>query len=868
MRSLLIVTMVGIGVAGLGMADLVPFVIPLEIHPQSPLVTASVPLEDNDRLAARDHFYTTDNRRVRLWGVNLSFGANFPTHQDAEKVARRLAAFGVNSVRFHHMDTSPWPRGIWTEDGKQLHLEALDRLDYFIDQLARNGIYADLNLHVGKAHSRDLGLPQAEESYDKMVSIFMPALIDAQKEYARALLTHKNPYRQKTYAEDFAVAIVEITNENSLFMWSADQVLPVLPDVYAAELRRQYNEWLKERYGTAEKIVEVWTKDSVPLGQEILTNNTFASFEDGQATPAGWTLEQHSDCKANLKKAEFIGRQALVIEPVAVSNMDWHLQLNQRSLSLKAGQVYTIGLEIASAEACQVNLSVGQSHEPWKNLGLWRPIGLTPQWRTLTLTFTATEADENARISVAFGGCKTTFAIASVSLRQGVQYAMEAGESLDQGTIGVFAGVESEPRKIDRMIFLAETEKKYFDQMRRFIKEDLSCRAMVTGTIVFGPLGLYAQSDMDFIDSHAYWQHPHFPRRPWDPGDWVVNQKAMSSFPEQAVLFKLAADRLAGKPYTVTEYNHPAPLDSQAECVPMVASFAAAQDWDGIWLYTYSHSGDEWAREHMNSYFDIDTNPGKWGFMPAGAFIFRQGNLLPRRFSLTSALAEKNQPLTETLASLHLKHGSSLFDTVGTSWQECFSVTLFRLLQGETKTAKQRYNEKESPAATVHNWEDGSYAMKNDKCWVVTGDIRAVQEKMPSDDAFRFEIETPSFSAITITALDGKSLGTESRRMLITACGRCENTDMQFSEDRRTVGRNWGKAPVRIEPVSGSIQVNSASPMSGTGVTCSALNADGSVRKTFAITGGRIPLSAEHQTMWYVVECPEPTPAPTPIPAP
>ena len=862
MRALMVFMIVGVGVFGTCAAELVPFAIPLVMDPQSPLLTATTSLTDNDRLAARDHFYTADNRRVRLWGVNLSFAASLPTHEDAEKVAGRLAAFGVNSVRFHHLDTASWPRGIWTEDGKQLHPEALDRLDYFIDQLAKRGIYIDLNLHVGRAHSRDLGLPQANESYDKMVSIFMPALINAQKEYARALLTHKNPYRDKTYADDYAVAIVEITNENSLFMWSADRVLPTLPDVYAKELRRQFNEWLKGRYGSTDKLTEAWTKDSVPLGDELLKNNAFATFAEGQTAPADWTLEQHSGCQASLKKAEFNGRAAMVIEPTQVSGTDWHLQFNQRSLSLKAGQVYTICLDAAAAEACQVNLSVGQGHEPWKSLGLWRPIELTPQWKTITLTFTATEADENARLSVSFGGCKTPFAMASTSLRQGVQYAMESGESLEQDTVGVFAGVESEPRKIDRMVFLAQTEKTYFDGMRRFVKEDLGCQAMVTGTIVFGPLGLYAQSDMDFIDSHAYWQHPRFPRQPWDQADWTIDQKAMSSYPEQATLFELAAERLGGKPYTVTEYNHPAPLDSQAECVPMIASFAAAQDWDGIWLYTYSHSGNDWAREQMNSYFDIDTNPAKWGFMPAGALIFRQAGLLPRRFSLTSALTVKDQPLAETLAGLHLKHGSNLFASVETPWQECLSVTLFRSLQAETKTAKQRYNEKESPAATVHNWEDGSYAMKNDKCWVVTGDIRAVQEKMPQDDTFRFAVESPSFSAITITALDGKSLGSESCKMLITACGRCENTEMQFSEDRRTVGRNWGKAPVRIEPVAGTIHINTASPLSGSGVTCSVLNPDGSIQKTFPITEGRIPLSPEHQTMWYVVECAPPPPAP------
>ena len=103
----------------------------------------------------------------------------------------------------------------------------------------------------------------------------------------------------------------------------------------------------------------------------------------------------------------------------------------------------------------------------------------------------------------------------------------------------------------------------------------------------------------------------------------------MTDHPSQATLFRLAAERLGGKPFTVSEYNHPAPLDAQAECVPMIASFAAAQDWDGIWLFTYSHATDNWAREAMSGFFDIDANPAKWGFMRAGTAIFREQAMAP-----------------------------------------------------------------------------------------------------------------------------------------------------------------------------------------------------------------------------------------------
>jgi hypothetical protein len=108
-------------------------------------------------------------------------------------------------------------------------------------------------------------------------------------------------------------------------------------------------------------------------------------------------------------------------------------------------------------------------------------------------------------------------------------------------------------------------------------------------------------------------------------------------------------------------------------------------------------------------------------------------------------------------------------------------------------------------AKTQLQWDNvnnqGLYRALNDACCVMTGQtsrFSSIQE------GCIVQISSPEFAAVTVTALDGKSLD-QSGRILITACGRCENTGMQFSEDRRTVGRNWGDAPVQIEAVEGRI---------------------------------------------------------------
>ena len=830
-------------VCGVSMAgDFVPFVIPAKPNAEALIaVTSFEPIKtDSDRLqSANGHFYR-NGERVRLWGVNLSFGANLPRHEDAPYVAARLAAAGVNTVRCHHLDTARWPRGLWNaKDGKTITPEALDRLDYFIEQLARYGICVNINLHVGRAHSEYLGLPKANRQYDKISNIFTPALIDAQKQFARQLLTHVNPYRKVRYADDPAVAIVEITNENSFFMWASEDTLRTLPPYYADILQKKFNTWLKEKYGSDQKLRKVWAEGAEQLGGNLLSNGNFRTTD--KSIPKDWNLEQHSGCKASVSRRRYRSRDGLRIEIDKADDTEWHLQFNQRDISVKAEQYFTVVFEAAADEPRKISCGVGQANSPWKNLGLSRGVELSQKWQTFRIGFVARADEDNARLSFSFGGSNAPVYLANVEFRPGGRVSLHKGESIQAGSVAVFADNESPTRTLDRMQFLAETEKAYFDEMRNFIKDDLASKALVTGTIVFGPLGLYAQSDMDFIDTHAYWQHPRFPGRPWDRNNWIVEQKPMTDYPAEATLFQLAAKRLLGKPFTVSEYNHPAPLDSQAECVPLIASFAAAQDWDGIWLYTYSHSSDDWDRENLNSYFDIDTNPAKWGFMRAGAAIFREAVLTPLEGHLVAVLS-RSSDVVQQLAQLHLEYDRDMLDVVnalcGATHQKLLSNQFYASLRpssGEEQTEK-------SFTELIWSVEDGKgLYIAHGGAGVLAGDTARFE---------RCQIDEPAFAVITATPLDGMPWW-RSGKILITACGRCENTGMKFSEDRRTVGRQWGHGPAQIEAVKGTVEIPRGD------WRCQALGPDGLAKADVPVRSedGRnyIDLSPQYGTMWYLL---------------
>jgi hypothetical protein len=166
--------------------------------------------------------------RLRFWGVNFSFTASLPDKQNAPRVAAHLARFGVNCVRVHHLDWRT-PRGIIDSkfpDSQHLDPEKLDRLDFFIAELKKRGVYTNLNMNVARAFQDADGVKDAAQlGFAKAVTYFDPRLIELQKDYMRQMLTHRNPYTGAEYRSEPAIAMVEIVNENSLLeSWKAGRL--------------------------------------------------------------------------------------------------------------------------------------------------------------------------------------------------------------------------------------------------------------------------------------------------------------------------------------------------------------------------------------------------------------------------------------------------------------------------------------------------------------------------------------------------------------------------------------------------------------------------------------------------------------------
>jgi hypothetical protein len=222
-----------------------PFTAYLDAQPGSALdlsYTQEGPAGKYGFLTVRDgHFYfeKAPDKRVRFFGTNLCYSANYPTHKEADRIASDLASFGYNVVRFHHYDD------MLTMDSKDSVTpdpEKLDRLEYLMAQCEKRGMYLVIDLYTWR-HIRPGEIPEIKDDIRTGFKGLPPVLDSAMnnwKAFSRNLLTHKNPYTGKTLAEDPALIGICPVNEDPMGISWHDS--PGISDLY----NRIYGQWKGE----------------------------------------------------------------------------------------------------------------------------------------------------------------------------------------------------------------------------------------------------------------------------------------------------------------------------------------------------------------------------------------------------------------------------------------------------------------------------------------------------------------------------------------------------------------------------------------------------------------------------------------------
>jgi hypothetical protein len=616
--------------------------------------------------------------------------------------AEELARFGINCVRFHFLDrtTRQRPQGLIDGDRDDTLImdpDRLDRLDFFIAELKKRGIYSDLNLNVGRTYKAGDGVPGHDLiGVAKGMTYFGDRLLELQRDYARQLLTHFNPYTGTEYRNEPAVAIVEIVNENSILEfwmrnWLRGQLtttndlryqLDLTPD-YEQKLTGQFNDWLAQ--------------NRTP--RQLKRLRAQAGVADNRIVP-------------RLRREEFGG----------APNERFH----------------------AEAE------------------------------------------------------------------------------------------------------FYSHMETAYFRDMHKFLKETLGVKSLIVGNADHtywtpGTPQLRSTALMDIVDAHVYWQHPSI---------WGARNTPMVNDPLHSTVVKLTRSAFAGKPFTVSEVNHPNPNEYACEMIPILAAYAAFQDWDGIFFYTFEPKISDW-QTFVTDPFDITLDPVKMVQMQVGSLLFVRADVKPalktelRSYSKAQINESMRLPESERPyftpgfpLSLPLRHGSRV------KCLDCEPTKRFNSIDQNpivSDTGELEWH--------VSAEQGGLVKIDTKRTQALIGFVGANGKRTSQLSA---DVKN-DFCAITVSSLDDRPLS-RSETMLLTACSRWQNSNTKWNE-RHTLWTEYGEGPTLIEPVKGWVTLHEIEGAVG----MQLIPLDGAARPMGAPLRGRrlevgweVPLG-DPATTWYLV---------------
>lgn len=361
------------------------------------------------RVIVKDGRFRTsgNNEPIRFLGIGIGGDGVFELDRDAaEKVAARLAKNGVNIVRFHNLDGSDRDRDTLIDFSRpgscHFNPEHLDRLDYFIAQLKKQGIYLVMGLKVNRTLLPADGAP-AGTRLGKRTDRFAKAWIDSQKQWARRLLTHVNPYTGTTLADDPAVVSVELNNESSLLFENLNWIAGLHPELLR-ELTGLWNDWLLEKYGSDRTLEAAWSKGAASAGNSLLRS------------ASRWHFEHQENLKEICPNSAAGSGASVETVVLSRNDQDWKTQLQLPGLTLEDGCDYTLEFEASADRPGNVRVVSSLDKSDWRNCGLDEAFHIGPEPRKFRFCFTAGNT-ERGHVRISFGVGHAPAACASAALR-------------------------------------------------------------------------------------------------------------------------------------------------------------------------------------------------------------------------------------------------------------------------------------------------------------------------------------------------------------------------------------------------------------------------------------------------------------------
>ena len=290
----------------------------------------------------------------------------------------------------------------------------------------------------------------------------------------------------------------------------------------------------------------------------------------------------------------------------------------------------------------------------------------------------------------------------------------------------------------------------------------------------------------------------------------------------------------------------------------MMSAFAAFQGWDALYAFAYAHNRELEARQ-VSSYFDIKADTCRLAHMPAcvALFVRRDVSTAKELNTVSVSPAAEREALYESMNPWTLNTDGFGMDGLR-ALQHAIGIQLKNDDQ-QLELPKSEEPQDHEYLSDTHQlrWNTtvpsaGYFLADTPRTKLFTGFVHGRSFQL-SDVKLDIGTTKLDWATVSLVCLDGKSF-TDSGRILITATGCQQNQGAQLEqrgEERVTLGRRWGHAPVQCEGIPATITL----PPTNGSIELFPLDERGDRRKAIEVSvtsaGTELQLKPEHKTVWY-----------------
>jgi hypothetical protein len=424
--------------------------------------------------------------------------------------------------------------------------------------------------------------------------------------------------------------------------------------------------------------------------------------------------------------------------------------------------------------------------------------------------------------------------------------ALAADEDPALGTVQLPQVFGDDVKGLALARFSAAIQAETFARMKRFLRDELGCRALLTDMNGWTdiPQNQYARTKLDYVDAHFYWDHPESIRGPWrlPSRGWSGGGSAVAA--AGLDLRAKALIRLYNHPFTVSEYNWAGPTKYRAESGLLTGAFGALQDWSGLWRYAYSESREATFQPTPISYFYIGSDLLRTATERAAICLYLRGDVRPAttRVAVTGTAEDLVQTPRTPFLSPELSRlgwvtqlGMWIRESGQVSAEPDVAMPVSGRAPGGPKSPNLLQEDPFSDSAlgaAVERLRQGRMLLSENTTNVSEGIFESQTEQIALDSGrATFVVNTPRTAgvfarepcaltagplavalsgwggAVWVSSLDGRPI-TESRRLLLVHLTDLQNSGTRFADRERLILEEWGRLPYLVRTGTAGITLS------------------------------------------------------------